>query len=116
MDKILSLAGELGDTIAQSDRFRGLRAAEQAVEADPETRRLLEAFDAQRRKIADLEAQRKPVEPEDKHELQRLSDSVTMNPRLQSLLRCQADSLEMMNKVNQTIREKMSASLQQEPA
>ena len=104
MKDILALASQLGNLMARHERHHGLRAAELALQGDAEARGLLESLETQRRKIADLEAQMKPVEPQDKRELQRLTDAVRSNEKLQDLARAQADYMEMMNKVNNAIR------------
>lgn len=107
MQEILDSAAALGRLIAGHDSYRRLRAAEAKVAAQPDTRKLIEDFEAQRGKIAELESQMKPVEVTDKHELQRLADAVHANPDLQELLRAQADYLSVMNRINRTIRQQL---------
>ena len=110
MDEILDLASNLGGLISQHERFKKLRAAEDAVNADEETHNLVRALDEQRAKIAELEASQKPIEPEDKRELQRRTEAVHASPKLQELARAQADYMELMNRVNEAIREKLDTT------
>jgi len=110
VDEILNLAGSLGELISRHERFVKLRAAEDAVNADEETRNLVRSMENQRRKIAELEVNQQPVEPEDKRELQRLTDVVHANAKLQQLAKAQADYMELMNKVNEAIRTKLEVS------
>ena len=105
MKDALAAAAELGKQIAQDQAFRRLRAAEEAVQGDAASQKILNEFDHQRRKIEDIERARKPVEPEDKHEMIRLSDAVHGAPKLQELVRAQADYMELMNRVNKTIQQ-----------
>ena len=105
MEDALAAASELGRQIAQHEVFRRLRAAEDAVRKDADAQSLLKDFDLQRRKIEDLEGARKPVEPADKREMIRLSDAVHNSPKLQELVRAQADYMELMSRVNKTIQE-----------
>ena len=107
MEEILAAASALGRKIAQYEAFRRLRPAEDTVRSDPALKKLLEDFDRQRRKIEDLESSQRPVEPEDKHEMIRLSDAVHDSPKLQNLVRAQADFLELMTKVNQAIQREL---------
>ena len=107
MDDILRLASDLGEHISTHERFQKLRGAEAAVQADEVAGDLIKSADAQRRKIAELEAKQQPVEPEDKHELARLEEAIRENENLQGLLRAQADFMELMGKVNRAIREKL---------
>jgi cell fate (sporulation/competence/biofilm development) regulator YlbF (YheA/YmcA/DUF963 family) len=105
MEDALAAAAELGRRIAQDEAFRRLRAAEDAVQGDAASQKILEEFDRQRRKIEALERARKPVEPEDKREMVRLSDAVHGAPQLQELVRAQADYMELMNRVNKAIQQ-----------
>ena len=104
MDEILKAAQNLGDRIAESDRFMALRRAGEAAEDDDAAKDLLKKADAQSEKIAELERSLKPVEPADKEEMQRLTDALHGNEKLGALARAQADYLELMNKVNDAIR------------
>lgn len=107
MDKIIEAAGALGRLIANTERFRRLRIAEEAINADAATKQLLRSFEAKRDQILELEHNRSPVEPELKREMQRLSDEVHANAPLQELAHAQADYMEMMNRVNKAIRAAM---------
>ena len=104
MDELLNAAGALGKLIAAQPSFQHLRDAENAVKNDADTKKLLDDFERQRAKIEQLESERKPVSVEDKHEMKRLSDAVHGSPKLQSLVRAQADYMEFMNKINDAIR------------
>ena len=110
MDDILRLASDLGERIANHERFQKLRTAESAVQADKVAQDLVTSADEQRRKVAELEASQQPVEPEDKHELIRLEEAIRGNENLQGLARAQADFMELMNKVNRAIREKLDTA------
>jgi cell fate (sporulation/competence/biofilm development) regulator YlbF (YheA/YmcA/DUF963 family) len=107
MDHLIKKADELGRSIAASERFKSLRTAEDAVGEDEATRKVLEAANAQRDRLARLEAEQKPIEPADKREMERLNQAVHGNEKLQALAKAQADYLEMMNKVNEAIRAKL---------
>jgi len=108
MDEILAGAAELGRRIAASEVFARLRRSESAVQSDKPTHKLLNDFEAQRRRVEELESSKKPVEVEDKHRMRDLADAVHANPKLQELLRAQADYLEMMNRINRTIQGEMN--------
>jgi cell fate (sporulation/competence/biofilm development) regulator YlbF (YheA/YmcA/DUF963 family) len=105
MEDAVAAAEELGKLIAQNEAFRRLRTAEDAVQGDADSQKILQEFDRQRRKIEELERDQKPVEPEDKHEMIRLSDAVHSAPKLQELVRAQADYMELMNRVNKAIQQ-----------
>ena len=81
MDDVITLAGALGKGIAQHERLRELRAAEKAVDDDPDTKQLTQKFAAQQRKLAELEYKNAPIEPEDKRALADLEDKARANSK-----------------------------------
>lgn len=105
MEELLKAARELGGMIARQAPFQRLRDAESEVRSDAETKKILDEFEQQREKIERLEGERQPVSVEDKHEMRRLSDAVHGSAKLQALVRAQADYMELMQKVNDAIRE-----------
>jgi cell fate (sporulation/competence/biofilm development) regulator YlbF (YheA/YmcA/DUF963 family) len=115
MEKVLELAQRLGQEIRNHERYRLLREVEKKALADPEAGKIQDALEKQLLKMRDLERQMKPVEVADKRELSRLQDLARANPRLQNLLKVQADYFEMMDKVNSTILGEMSASADDAP-
>jgi len=109
MERVIELARRLGRVIASHERFREYKEAQKAVESDPETRRLLDEYEAQERKIAELEAALKPVEPEDKRALEALREKAAQNPLLKRLLKARVDYAELMHKVNEAIKAELNA-------
>jgi len=103
MENVLALAEKLGSAIAQHERFATLRALEKNVSDDKTASDIQSALEKQLLKISELERAGKPVEVADKHELERLQNAFRENEALRDLVKAQADYLEMMNKVNQTI-------------
>jgi len=103
MEKVLNLAEKLGEAIAMSDRFKALRTTEENVAKDEAATKAQEDLEKQLTKIGELEGSGKPVEVADKRELDRLQEKIRSYPSLQALVKAQADYFEMMNKVNETI-------------
>ncbi len=108
MEQILKLANDLGKQIAGSERFKALRQAELTVRNDAETHELLEAAERQGKLIAEKESAQKPIEPDDKHEMERLNEALSANENLQILARAQADYLQLMKRVDEAIREQLA--------
>ena len=105
LSEILSQAQALGRSLAQSPRAKAFVDAQKAVIADAAAREVLRAYDEHAQKLRSLEAQGKPVEPDDKHRLRDLERQMASQPALQQLMRTQADYLEMMNQVYQSLEE-----------
>jgi cell fate (sporulation/competence/biofilm development) regulator YlbF (YheA/YmcA/DUF963 family) len=73
------------------------------LDEDLEARQTLADYEATQRKLAELETSGKPLEPEDKRRLADLHAKVIGNDVIKALLKAQADFLQMMTQVSQTI-------------
>jgi len=102
--EITDKAEELGKLIAASDQFKALAEIRTQADADAELQADLQAVQQLSQKIAALEKEVKPVEPEDKRALRELQAKVTGSAALQRLARAEADFAEVMNRVNRAIR------------
>jgi len=105
MKDILDLAETLGKRIAESARYRDLRIAENGLEADEESKQLFDGYVEQNNRLAELEASGRPIEPEDKRKLAEAREKLLGCDKAQELVRRQADFAELMNSVNEKIRE-----------
>ena len=104
MQEIIKKAQELGEAIAQSPFYQRLCQAEDKVRQNEEAKKLGDDFNALAMKIAQLEADRKPIEPEDKREFKRIQEAISANPLLQEHVRAQADYMDLMRQVNGAIQ------------
>jgi len=109
MEQVLQLAEQLGAAIAGHERHKALEEAEKAVENDERAKELTEQLRSQGEKIAKLEQEMKPIEPDDKRKLQELQVEIASHQTLKDFSKAQADYAEMMSKVNQKIQEALSA-------
>jgi cell fate (sporulation/competence/biofilm development) regulator YlbF (YheA/YmcA/DUF963 family) len=107
VDDILEIAEKLASSIRSNPRFKNLREAEKAVDADEPTRRLLAEYNEITLAIIRKEEEMKPIEPAEKRKLVDLKEKVVANNLLQGLSRAQADFSEMMNKVNRTLQARL---------
>ena len=103
MQQLIELARRLGKQIALHERTELLKKAQLAVSQDDQAKDLIETFRKQAEKIALLEQQQKPVEVADKHQLQQLEQQLASDPNFSELSRRQADFVELMRQVRQTI-------------
>ncbi len=104
-DKIVAEAGKLGKLIADTAASKAFLQTRQTVEADKQANKLVEDYQQQMQKIAQLENSAKPIEPEDKHKLTELQQKVASNETLKCWMKAQADFSELMAKVNKAIAE-----------
>ena len=103
MNDILKKAEELGKAISASDRFKAVEKARGEVDADKQLQADIKALNDLTMKVAKLEKDTKPVEPDDKHRLRELQEKVMGSSMMQELMRVEADFAELMNRVNRTI-------------
>jgi cell fate (sporulation/competence/biofilm development) regulator YlbF (YheA/YmcA/DUF963 family) len=111
MDRVIELARQLGDAIAETDRFKAFAAAQKAVSADASLREIDAKLRAQQEKIDKLLEEGKAVEPEDKRELENLQNTLRTSDALQDLARAEANYAEMMSRVSRAINEPLNREL-----
>jgi len=105
MEDILELAGRLGRKIAEDSRGRRLSKARAELEADQTARDLLASFNEQQQKMLELEANGRPIEPEDKRRMADLHARVISSILIKDLLRAEADYAELMAAVSAKIED-----------
>ncbi|MDX2198013.1 MAG: YlbF family regulator [Phycisphaerae bacterium] len=103
MDEILRQAADLGRAIAKSPRALDIAAARQAIEADAGAQALLRAHEAAVERIQKLRSTQQPIEPEDKRRLAEAEAELAGHALFKSLLKAQADFIELMTRVNAAI-------------
>jgi len=104
MTDIIELAEKLGQAIAQSPQADKLRSAKRELNADTELTKLLSDYRSQAQKTADLERDKKPIEPQDKHHLADLQQRLVSNEKFKRLTAAQVDYVDLMRKVNGVLR------------
>lgn len=107
-DAIIELAKRLGKAIADSPTASNLRDAQKVLDGEPEATQLLKDFQVHSDKIAESEAQQKPVEVQDKHKLQELHDQLVASDVFKKYTAAQVEYVDLMRKVNDAIGSQMS--------
>ncbi len=114
LDKIIAEAAKLGELIAETSVSRAFLQSRQGVQQDKQALEILEDYQRQLQKIAELDSSGKPIEPEDKHMLTELQQKVASNETLKCWMKAQADFSELMGKVNKAITEPFQDTQQAE--
>lgn len=102
-DTITAKAAELGKLIAASPPGTVLLKARGELHTDEQALKMLEAYQEQMQRIAQLEKDGKPIEPEDKHKLVEFQQNVASHATLKLWIKAQADLSQLMRDVNQAI-------------
>ena len=110
MDEIMQMAGSLGQAIRRHPRYTVLREADACVRADKAATEALEAYNKTAAEMARKERQGRPIEVEDKRNLQRLHETVVANETIKAFMRTQADYAELMRKMNDAIFRAITAA------
>lgn len=105
MDDIIAQARELGKKIATHPRTQEFFAAAKAVAEDRDAQAVLKSYQEQIARIRELEAGKRPIEPDDKRKLADAEARVAGNDKLKNMMKHQADYLEMMHRINSAIDE-----------
>ena len=102
-DKITAKAAELGKLIAASPAGTVLLKARRELHTDEQALKMLEAYQEQMQRIAQLEKDGEPIEPTDKHKLVEFQQNVASHATLKLWIKAQADFSQLMRDVNQAI-------------
>lgn len=105
---LLNQARALGEALAAHPTVQAYYRAQQAVRSDASARRLLQDYQAQLDRLHTLEAEQKPIEVADKHRLRDLETQVAGHDALKTLMRTQADYVDLMSRVNRAIDEPLA--------
>jgi cell fate (sporulation/competence/biofilm development) regulator YlbF (YheA/YmcA/DUF963 family) len=90
-------------------RFKALRAARDAIRADPAARKALADYQTHVDHLQQLQAARKPIEVADKRRLAELETALSGNAKVMAMSKAQADFSELMSRINRAIYEKIAA-------
>ncbi|MCH8147669.1 MAG: YlbF family regulator [Planctomycetes bacterium] len=105
MNEILELATKLGKMMAADPRAVAMATARNGLEESRPDRQLLNEYESQQQKLAGLEAEGKPLEPEDKRRLADLHAKVASSDVIKAVIKAQTGYVEMMSAVSRRIEE-----------
>ncbi len=108
MKEVLELASKFGAAIANHNRYKSFKKAEEELQKDSVAKEISEDLEKQSKKIQDLEKNLKPIEVEDKRKLQQLQQKVASNQSIQNFLKAQTDYVELMTKINERIKDTLA--------
>ena len=108
MQDIIQLAERLGKAIADAPQTKALRAARKAMNDNAETVQVLADYQKHVEKVALLERDNKPIEVEDKHKLKDFEERLLGRPEFKDFTAAQVEYVDMMRKVNETLRKELS--------
>jgi len=102
-DDLMEKARALGKAIADTRAVRELHAVQTKIENDDELRKLRDDHREIAIKLAKLEMENQPIEPEDKRKLSELQSRMRTDLVFQEQLRLEVEHNDLMRRVNQEI-------------
>ncbi|KHE93817.1 hypothetical protein S225a_17780 [Candidatus Brocadiaceae bacterium S225] len=108
MEEILEIASKLGAAIANHNRYKMFKEAEEQLKKDDEAKGISEELEKQSRKIHELEKNLQPVAVVDTKKLRQLKEKVASNQSIQNFLKVQTDYVELMTKANKRIQAELA--------
>ncbi|MFO8013501.1 MAG: YlbF family regulator [Phycisphaerae bacterium] len=103
MDEILEQARHLGQLIQEHPYYQRLREADAAVRDDAEATKALEAYNQAATAIQEKEQKGRPVEPEEKRNLDTLRNEVVASEPIKAFSQAQANYADLMRRMNEAI-------------
>ncbi len=104
MQKIVDLAGQLGQAISESPQAAALKAARGELTAQPELTQAMGDYQTQAEKMRALEAENKPIEVDDKHILEQLHAKLVASDVFKTFTEAQMEYVDLMRKVNEAMQ------------
>jgi cell fate (sporulation/competence/biofilm development) regulator YlbF (YheA/YmcA/DUF963 family) len=101
--EILKAAEDLGKLISTHETAKKFDDAVRKLQADVEAQRVLNDYNRQLQKLGEKEAAGKPVEVDDKRQLEKLQAAVIRNPLLRQFQIAQMDYLDLMRRVDEAM-------------
>lgn len=102
--EILEAAQNLGKLIASHEAAGKVEAAARKLQGDVDAMRILNDYNRHLEKVSEKEASGKPVEVEDKRQLEKLQTAVVRNAVLRDFQVAQMDYLDLMRRVDEAMQ------------
>ena len=107
MEKILELAKQLGQEIANDSIAKQYFDASKSLDGNSEAQELIKQYEQQAQQLAMKERQAQPVEPQEKQKLSDLQTQIAENPTIKQWMQAQVEYVNLLRKVNETVMAQM---------
>ena len=101
MEKILELAQQLGEAMAEHSVGKKYLAVKSQLDADPAARQLIQDYEQAAMTIGQKEQQGRPIEPEDKRKLADIQTKIAANTTIKLWMQTQMEYLNLLRQVNE---------------
>ena len=101
MEKILELARQLGEAMAEHPVGKKYLDVKSQLDADPAARQLIGDYEQAAMSIGQKEQQGRPIEPEDKRKLNEIQGKIAGNAAIKLWMQAQMEYLNLLRQVNQ---------------
>jgi cell fate (sporulation/competence/biofilm development) regulator YlbF (YheA/YmcA/DUF963 family) len=103
MEKILEIAKQLGEALAEHPIGKRYNEAREALDADPAAKQLIQDYEKSAMQLSQKEQQGRPIEPEDKRKMASLQSQLAGNLAVKQWLQSQVDYMDLLRQVNEQV-------------
>ena len=117
MHSVFEKASALGEAIQQSEEFRAMRAAENAVTQDEQAAAVMGEFLSRKGQVEDILSSEEPDHAalaEHSQAMETLQETLQAMPLVQTMARARADFAAMMQQMNQVLRFMVTGEMPEE--
>lgn len=102
-DEILREARKLGELVSKHEAAQKLERTLDQLQHDQDAQRVLTDYNRHLQTLAQKESEGKPIEVEDKRQLEALQKKVVLNPLLRDLQKVQMDYVDLLRRVDEAM-------------
>lgn len=103
MEKILEIAKQLGEALAEHPIGKRYKESQDALDADSTAKQLIQDYEKAAMQLSQKEQQGRPIEPEEKRKMAALQTQLAGNPAVKQWLQSQVDYMDLLRKVNEQV-------------
>jgi len=112
--KILKKAKELGKAIGESNVWKDFKKASEIFKKDKKIQKLLDALKEKENIEEEKLKKGLPVEPEEKHEIKKLEEELTVNKIFRDFITYENRYLQVLEKIDKSIKEGTEEAMKRE--
>jgi len=112
IDSVIERAKELAKAIGESPEYQNFRKKHKELEKDTEATKLLKQLREKRKQIGEKLRSGKPVEPQEKREIQQIQAQLNKNSTFISYAKAQRAYFNLIKRINEAMTEGIKEKLE----
>ena len=112
IDSVIERAKELAKAIGESPEYQNFRKKHKELKSDAEATKLLNQLREKRKQINEKLRLGKPIEPQEKREIQQIQAQLNKNPTFISYAKAQGAYFNLIKRINEAMTESIKEKLE----